>query len=148
MTAFHTSLLLAQDTSPGSGLVGMLPLLLMFAVIYFIVLRPMSKQDKDRRKRVEKVERGDQVVLGGGILGRISSVDDQIAVVEIADRVKVRVLKKDIVDMQDSVLKPAQSQKAASKEPSKAEPNKAEPNKAEASEAKPSEAKGSQDEAR
>ncbi len=103
----------------------LLPMLLMFAVIYFIILRPMSKQEKERRKRVEGLKKGDHVVIGGGILGRISNLDDpKIAVVEIADKVKIRVLRKDLVDSQEAALKeadrgakPAKSDKRESSEP-------------------------------
>lgn len=90
----------------GSAFGGVLPIVLMFAVVYFIVLRPMSRQEKDRKKRVESLAKGDQVVIGGGILGRISNLDDpKIAVVEIADKVKIRVLRKDIVDAAEAALK-------------------------------------------
>jgi preprotein translocase subunit YajC len=104
LVAVTTSpLLLAQGE--GGGLQGFLPIILMLAVVYFIVLRPMSKQEKERRKRIETIKKGDQVVIGGGILGRVSNMDDpKIAVVEIADKVKIRVLKKDLVDTQASAL--------------------------------------------
>lgn len=96
---------LAEGGGPAGAFGGLLPILLMFAVVYFIVLRPMSKQEKERRKRVDGLKKGDQVVLGGGILGRISNVDDdKIAVVEIADKVKIRVLRKDISDTQAAAL--------------------------------------------
>jgi preprotein translocase subunit YajC len=98
----------------GSMVTQLLPFVAMFAVIYFILIRPMSKQEKERKKRVEGLKKGDQVVIGGGILGRISNADDdKVAVVEIADRVKIRVLKKDIVDTQDAALK-AEADKAGS----------------------------------
>ncbi len=100
---------LIAEGAAGGGLMGLLPIVLMFGVIYFIVLRPMSKQEKERKKRVDDLKKGDQVVLGGGILGRLSSVDDKIAVVEIADKVKIRVLKKDIVDSQAEALKKDES---------------------------------------
>jgi preprotein translocase subunit YajC len=124
--ASHHGTLLA-DGAAGSSLSGLLPIILMFAVIYFIVLRPMSKQEKDRKKRVEGLKKGDQVVLQGGILGRISNADDpKIAVVELADRVRVRVLKSKIEDLQDSVLKDdkdasKKDEKAASKKDDKDE---------------------------
>lgn len=104
LVAFITpALLVAQGE--GGAFQGFLPLILMLAVVYFIVLRPMSKQEKERRKRIESIKKGDQVVIGGGILGRVSNMDDpKIAVVEIADKVKVRVLKKDLVDTQASAL--------------------------------------------
>ena len=106
--------------SAGGGLGSFLPIILMFVVVYFIVLRPMSRQEKDRRKRVEGLKKGDQVVVGGGILGRISNADDpKVAVVEIADKVKIRVLKKDIVDTQAAALK--EDGKDAKAEPKKAD---------------------------
>lgn len=114
----HVALLADGAAASSSAFGGLLPIILMFAVIYFIVLRPMSKQEKDRKKRVEGLKKGDQVVLQGGILGRITNTDDpKLAVVEIADRVRVRVLKSKIEDLQDTVLK-------AEKDPAKPEAKK------------------------
>ena len=105
-----TSLLVAQGA--GSAFTGILPIILMFAIVYFIVLRPMSRQEKDRKKRVETLKKGDQVVIGGGILGRISNLDDpKVAVVEIADKVKIRVMRKDIIDAADAALAAADGPK-------------------------------------
>lgn len=96
---------LLAEGSPAGGLGSLLPIILMFAVIYFIVLRPMSKQEKDRKKRVEGLKKGDQIVLAGGILGRISNADDpKIAIVEIADRTKIKVLKSKIEDSAAAAL--------------------------------------------
>lgn len=130
-----SAVLLADGAAAGSSAFGgLLPIILMFAVIYFIVLRPMSKQEKDRKKRVEGLKKGDQVVLQGGILGRITNTDDpKIAVVELADRVRVRVLKSKIEDLQDTVLKaeatPAKKDEAKdvkdAKDAKKDEPKKA-----------------------
>ncbi|MEX1365786.1 MAG: preprotein translocase subunit YajC [Nannocystaceae bacterium] len=100
-----TAVLLAEGEAAGSGLGGLVPIILMFVVIYFIVLRPMSKQEKERRKRVDSLSKGDEVVLQGGILGRVTNVEDpKIAVVEIAPKVRVRVLKKDINDTKAAAL--------------------------------------------
>lgn len=127
--------LLAEAAPPGGGsLLGnpMVMMILMFGVIYFIVLRPMSKQEKDRKKRVEGLKKGDQVVLQGGILGRVSNADDpKIAVVELADRVKVRVLKSKIEDLQDALLKddkaaPAKADDKGKKADEARKPEKAE----------------------
>ena len=117
-----TSLLVAQGA--GSAFTGILPIILMFAIVYFIVLRPMSRQEKDRKKRVETLKKGDQVVIGGGILGRISNLDDpKVAVVEIADKVKIRVMRKDIIDAAEAALAAAEPPKgkAADKPKDKAE---------------------------
>ncbi|HWB74880.1 MAG TPA: preprotein translocase subunit YajC [Nannocystaceae bacterium] len=98
----------------GSAFGGVMPIVLMFAVVYFIVLRPMSRQEKDRKKRVESLKKGDQVVIGGGILGRISNLDDpKVAVVEIADKVKIKVLRKDIVDAATAALADEKGKPAA-----------------------------------
>lgn len=97
------TLLAASGAMPFGQL---LPIILMFAVVYLLVLRPMSNQEKTRRKRVEQLKKGDAVVLAGGIMGRISNLDDpKIAVIEIADRVKIRVLKREIMDTQEAALK-------------------------------------------
>ena len=100
--------LLAEGGSGGIGaLLGspMTMMVVMFAVIYFMVLRPMSNQEKERKARLSGLKKGDEVVLGGGILGRISNIDGDIAIVEIADRVKIKVLKKDISDTQAAAAK-------------------------------------------
>lgn len=102
---FTSAALLAEGAPSGGAFGGLLPIILMFAVIYFIVLRPMSKQEKERKKRVEGLKKGDQVVLQGGIMGRISNAEDpKIAIVEIADRVKIKVLKAKIEDSAEAAL--------------------------------------------
>lgn len=114
----------------GSAFGGVMPIVLMFAVVYFIVLRPMSRQEKDRKKRVESLKKGDQVVIGGGILGRISNLDDpKVAVVEIADKVKIKVLRKDIVDAATAALADEKGKPAAkeSKDDKADEPADAKP---------------------
>jgi preprotein translocase subunit YajC len=115
--------LLAEGGPGGIGaLLGspMTMMVVMFAIIYFMVLRPMSKQEKDRKARLGGLKKGDEVVLGGGILGRISNIDGDIAIVEIADRVKIKVLKKDISDTRAAAEAAAKKDdKAGSKKDSK-----------------------------
>ena len=95
----QSPLLLVADAAAPSFLSGPLPMLiLMFLVMYLLVLRPASKQEKARRERLSGVQRGDKVRLAGGILGSIADVDGDVAVVEIADRVKIRVIKAEIAD--------------------------------------------------
>ncbi len=92
--------LLAQ--SGGGPLGGLLPMILMIGIFYFLVLMPMRKQEKERKQRLAELKRGDHIVIAGGILGRISRIEDDIAIVEIADKVKIRVLKKDITDLESN----------------------------------------------
>lgn len=102
--------LLAQAPAPagpggGSPLGGFLPMILVLGVAYFLLIRPMSKEEKTRKTRVAEIKKGTEVILQGGLIGRISNFDDpHVAVVEIADKVKVRVLKRDIQDVKSHVL--------------------------------------------
>ncbi len=93
-----TLTLLAEGAAAGSSLGGFLPIILMVGVFYFLVIRPQGKLEKDRKARLAKLDKGDQVRLSGGILGRVSSIEDQIVMVEIADKVKIRVLRAEIGD--------------------------------------------------
>jgi preprotein translocase subunit YajC len=87
----------AQDASGGTGAVIMqlLPLLLIFAVFYFLLIRPQQKKMKDHRAMLQSLKRNDKVVTGGGIVGTIAKVrDDSDEVeVEIAPGVRITVLR-------------------------------------------------------
>lgn len=104
-----TSATLLFAEGAGSPLSGLLPFILMIAVFYFLVLRPMSKQEKERKQRMSELKRGDRIVLTGGLLGRITRIeaDDPVAIIELADKLKIRVLKKDITDLESNALKDA-----------------------------------------
>lgn len=84
----------------GSALAQFLPLILIFLVFYFLLIRPQQKRAKQHRDMVASVRRGDSVVTGGGIVGKVVRViDDNEALIEIADGVKVRILKTTIADV-------------------------------------------------
>lgn len=109
----QTPMLLAEGAMGPIG--DFLPFILMIGVFYFLVLRPMSKQEKERKQRLAELKRGDRIVLTGGLIGRISRVDEDIVVVEIADKVKVRVLKKDVADFEESALSQAKKDRGDKK---------------------------------
>lgn len=72
----------------------LIPLVFVFAIMYFLLIRPQQQRMKQHQAMVEGVRRGDTVVTGGGVIGRVTKVkDDGELVVEIADNVQVRVLK-------------------------------------------------------
>lgn len=78
----------------GGALTSFIPLILIFAIMYFLLIRPQQKKLKDHQAMVSAVRRGDQVVTQGGILGKVSKVkDDNEIEIEIATGVKVRVVK-------------------------------------------------------
>lgn len=77
-----------------------LPLILIFAIMYFLLIRPQQKKMKDHQNMVSALRRGDQVVTQGGIIGKVSKVkDDNEVELEIAEGVKVRVVKSTIAQV-------------------------------------------------
>lgn len=83
----------AGAADPTGGLMGLLPILLMFVVLWFLMIRPQMKKAKEHKALLAALQKGDEVVTGGGIVGRITKVDDAYATVEIAKDVEVVVQK-------------------------------------------------------
>ncbi|QYK40038.1 MAG: preprotein translocase subunit YajC [Paracoccaceae bacterium] len=84
----------------GSAFASFVPLILIFAIMYFLLIRPQQKKLKEHKAMVEALRRGDQVLTQGGIVGKVTKVgEDNIVEVEIADGVKVRVLKHTIAQV-------------------------------------------------
>ena len=82
--------------APGGAFVQLLPLLLIFVVFYFLLIRPQAKRAKEHRAMVGALAVGDEVETSGGILGRITETSDQFLTVEIADGVRVKVQRATI----------------------------------------------------
>jgi len=78
-------LVLAQAAPGGeNALMGMLPIILMFVILYFLMIRPQMKRQKEHRKLVEGLAKGDEVITSGGLLGRISKVSDNYVTMEVS----------------------------------------------------------------
>ena len=78
----------------------LVPLILIFAIMYFLLIRPQQKKAKEHRAMVKALRRGDQVVTQGGVIGKVAKVKDENELeVEIADGVKVRVVQSTIVQV-------------------------------------------------
>lgn len=82
-----------------SSLTGMLPLVLMFVVLYFVMIRPQMKRQKEHRAMVEALSKGDDVATSGGILGRVVDLDEQFLFIEIAAGVKVQIQRSAVVQV-------------------------------------------------
>lgn len=82
-----------------STLTGMLPLVLMFVVLYFVMIRPQMKRQKEHRSMVEALAKGDEVATAGGILGRVVDLDEQFLFIEIASGVKVQIQRSAVVQV-------------------------------------------------
>ncbi|MBU2890862.1 MULTISPECIES: preprotein translocase subunit YajC [Celeribacter] len=84
----------AAGGAAGNPIMQFLPLILIFAIMYFLMIRPQQKKMKEHRAMIEAVRRGDEVVTAGGIMGKVAKVrEDGFVDVEIADGVKVKVQK-------------------------------------------------------
>jgi len=106
----------AGGAGGASGLEAMFPLILIFVVFYFLLIRPQQKKAKEHKAMLEAVRRGDKVVTGGGIIGTVTKVsDDQEVTVEIADGVKVRV-QRGLLAAVLSKTEPVKEGKKANKE--------------------------------
>lgn len=87
----------AGAATGGSILGGLMPLLLMIPIFYFLLIRPQQKKMKEHRAMMDALRRGDQIVTQGGILAKVTKVNEDGTIeVEIADGVKVKVLKHTI----------------------------------------------------
>lgn len=75
----------AQVEGGQNALVSMLPIILMFVILYFLMIRPQMKRQKEHRNLVANLAKGDEVITGGGILGKISKVSDNYVTIEVAD---------------------------------------------------------------
>ncbi|CAN5434113.1 preprotein translocase subunit YajC [soil metagenome] len=94
----------------GSGFESILsiaPLFLVFIAFYFLMIRPQQKRVKALQQTVESVKKGDSVVTAGGIVGKVTKVEDRFVEVEIAPTVKVKVVKATLTDVTPLGSKPA-----------------------------------------
>lgn len=80
----------------GGGFTALVPLILMFAIFYFLLIRPQQKKAKEHREMVNNLKKGDRVVTSGGIHGTVTKVDEGTVTVEIAENVRVKVVRGNI----------------------------------------------------
>jgi preprotein translocase subunit YajC len=78
---------------------GLLPLVLMFVVLYFIMIRPQMKKQKEHKAMIEAIAKGDEVVIAGGVLGRVAKMGDSYLHVEVANGVEVQVQRGAVIQV-------------------------------------------------
>jgi preprotein translocase subunit YajC len=82
----------AQSAGSGdSGIIGFLPIVLMFVLLYFLMIRPQMKRAKETKAMIEALQKGDEVVTAGGVVGRISKLGEQYITLEIAPETEIVV---------------------------------------------------------
>jgi len=96
-----------QPSGTAGVLVGILPWLLIFVIFYVLMIRPQQRRAKEHQAALNAVKKGDEVITGGGIRGRVTKVSDDEAEVEIAQGVKIRVVKSTISHVVTNSAKPA-----------------------------------------
>jgi preprotein translocase subunit YajC len=92
----------AQTAAGGdmqSSLMSMLPLVLMFVVLYFVMIRPQMKRTKEHRMMIEALAKGDEVATAGGVLGKVTKLGDIYIGVEIANGIEVQVQRSAVVQV-------------------------------------------------
>jgi preprotein translocase subunit YajC len=103
--------LFASAAAASGGATGfilqMVPLVLIFVVFYFLLIRPQQTRMKAHAAKIGAAKRGDMVVTGGGIVGKVTKVDDNEVEVEIATGIKVKVIKSTLADVLTGTTKPA-----------------------------------------
>ncbi|WP_367848466.1 preprotein translocase subunit YajC [Rhodoferax sp. WC2427] len=82
-----------------SSLTGMLPLVLMFVVLYFVMIRPQMKKQKEHRTMLEALAKGDEVATAGGLIGKVTKIGDGFLSLEIANGVEVQLQRSAVVQV-------------------------------------------------
>jgi preprotein translocase subunit YajC len=88
-------------------LIGILPWVAIFVIFYLLMIRPQQQRVKQHQAAIAAVKKGDEVITGGGVRGRVTKVTDEEAEVEIAQGVKIRVVKSTISQVLTANTKPA-----------------------------------------
>ncbi len=103
---FGLAFAMAQGAAPAGGAAGgmegikaFIPLILMFVIFYFLLIRPQQKRQKEHKALLAGLKRGDEVVTAGGLMGRITAVADTFVTVEVADKVRVKVARGQIMSV-------------------------------------------------
>jgi preprotein translocase subunit YajC len=89
----------APAQAPTDPIMSFLPLVLIFVVFYFLLIRPQTKRAKEHKKMVEGLAKGDEVVTNGGLLGRITDVGENFVQLKVADNVEVKVQKQAVATL-------------------------------------------------
>lgn len=82
-----------------SSLMSMLPLLLMFVVLYFVMIRPQMKKQKEHKAMIDALAKGDEIITAGGFLGKVSKLGDSFLNIEIANGVEVQMQRSAVVQV-------------------------------------------------
>lgn len=117
-TTAHAMGASGQAGGGGDPLTAFLPLILMFAIFYFLLIRPQQKKAKEHRKTLEELQRGDHILVGG-FYGRITETDGDVLTVELASNMQVKVNRNFVSGLAPDAKQAKESKKAAKDEAKK-----------------------------
>jgi len=89
----------AAAAGPESSLTSFLPIIIMFAVLYFLMIRPQMKRQKEQKALIEAIAKGDEVIAAGGVLGKVTKVTDAYVTLEVASGTEIIVQKGSVATL-------------------------------------------------
>jgi preprotein translocase subunit YajC len=104
---------MAQQAPGGSALTQFLPLILIFGVFYFLVIRPQSKKAKQHQSMLSELKKGDEVVTQGGIIGKIAGIKDNELTLQVQEGVRLRVTRAAVTGRYNGAEAPKTDAKAS-----------------------------------
>jgi len=96
---FFISDAMAADPGQGDALTSFLPLIVIFVIFYFLLIRPQSKKAKEQKQMIGALAKGDEIVTNGGVLGKITKVGDSFLTLEVADGVQLNIQRQAVATL-------------------------------------------------
>ena len=96
---FFISNAYAQAGGESGGLMSFLPLIVIFAVFYFMLIRPQMKRSKEHKQLVSQLSKGDEVITNGGLLGKITDVSETFVTLELADNLQIKLQRQAVANV-------------------------------------------------
>jgi preprotein translocase subunit YajC len=93
----------ANGAAPSGGIMSFIPLILIFVIFYFLLIRPQQKKAKDHQVYLSNLQKGDSIVTSGGLHGEITGLTDTVVTLEIADNIRVKVSRQHILGSKAAV---------------------------------------------
>jgi len=96
---FFISNAYAQDAAQPGGLMSFIPLIAIFAIFYFLLIRPQMKRAKEHKQLVASLSKGDEVITNGGLLGKITDVSESFVTLEVAENMQIKLQKQAVANV-------------------------------------------------
>lgn len=107
MTSLAYAMAQGGGAEGGSGgFASFVPLILMFVIFYFLLIRPQQKKAKEHQRMIGELRKGDRIITNGGLYGRITGLDENTLTVEIAEKVRVKVARSNVAALASTTAPP------------------------------------------